>query len=71
MSFCCPRLLKEETMKEKEFIYNDDFSITADEFLAKIEALEKNKIIQQSLLNKDNVLTFPKNVSLQAMEARL
>lgn len=51
-------------MEEKAFIYNDDFSVTGDEFLTKLEAFEKNKIIQQSLLKKDNILTFNKYVSL-------
>lgn len=58
-------------MKQKDPIYNDDFIITIDEFLGRLEAFEKNKQLQKSLLNKNNILNFPKHVSFQKMEARM
>jgi hypothetical protein len=58
-------------MKKENQYYQDDFTITADEFLSRLEVIEKNRIIQQSLLRKNNVITFPKNVPIQKVEARI
>lgn len=58
-------------MEEKNYTYNNDFSITCEEFLSRLEALEKNRQLQRSLLNKNNIITFPKHVSIQTLETRL
>lgn len=56
---------------KNESTYNDDFSITADEFLSQLEALECNRELQKKLLAKTNILKFPQNVPVQKMETRL
>ena len=58
-------------MKKNESSYNDDFSVTADEFLSQLEALERNRALQKELLSKTNILKFPQNVPVQKMETRL
>lgn len=58
-------------MKKNESTYNDDFSVTADEFLSQLEALERNRALQKELLSKTNILKFPQNVPVQKMETRL
>ena len=58
-------------MKKNESTYNDDFSVTADEVLSQLEALERNRALQKELLSKTNILKFPQNVPVQKMETRL